>query len=79
MLHVHATDQGLDGSGEWLIRHGPSGVTAEAGHGRADAALSGPAARLLLVLMRRLPLTDPAVEAFGDTALIERWLAETRF
>jgi uncharacterized protein (TIGR03083 family) len=79
VLHVHATDQELDGSGEWLVRHGRSGVTVQAGHSKADAALAGPAARLLLVLMRRLPLTDPAVEAFGDTALIERWLAETPF
>jgi uncharacterized protein (TIGR03083 family) len=79
VLHIHASDRGLDGSGEWLVRHAPAGVTVEAGHGRGDAALSGPAARLLLVLLRRLPPSDPALELFGDPALIARWLAETPF
>jgi uncharacterized protein (TIGR03083 family) len=79
VLHIHATGQGLDGSGEWLVRHAQQGVTVQAGHDKADAALSGPAARLLLVLVRRLPLSDPAVTVFGDQSLIERWLAQTPF
>jgi uncharacterized protein (TIGR03083 family) len=79
VLHVHATDAGLDGSGEWLVRHTSSGVTLAAGHGRGDVALTGPAARLLLVLVRRLPPSDPAVQVFGDADLLGRWLAETPF
>jgi uncharacterized protein (TIGR03083 family) len=78
-LHVHATDSELDGSGEWLVRHTPSGVTVEPRHGKGDAALTGPAARVLLVLLRRLPASDPAVEIFGDRDLLERWLAQTDF
>jgi MDMPI C-terminal domain len=54
-------------------------VTLAAGHGRGDVALTGPAARLLLVLVRRLPPSDPAVEVFGDADLLGRWLAETPF
>jgi uncharacterized protein (TIGR03083 family) len=79
VLHVHATDDGLDGSGEWLISHEPGGVTAVPGHGRGDAAVTGPAARLLLVLARRAPAGDPAVTVHGDAALLDRWLAETSF
>ncbi len=78
-LHVHATDDGLDGAGEWLVRRTPSGITVEPGHAKADVAVRGPAARLLLVLVRRLPPSDPAVEILGDQALFAHWLAHTRF
>jgi len=79
VLHVHATDEGLDGSGEWLISHDPDGVAVRPGHGKGDAALTGPAAALLLVLLRRMPADDSAVTLFGDRALLARWLAETSF
>lgn len=78
-LHFHATDPGLDGAGEWLVRRTPAGITAQAGHARADVAVRGPAARLLLVLTRRLPAADPAIEVFGDEALLAHWLAHTPF
>ncbi|MGE5136057.1 MAG: maleylpyruvate isomerase family mycothiol-dependent enzyme [Gemmatimonadota bacterium] len=78
-LHVHATDPGLDGAGEWLVRLGPDGITAEPGHAKAGVAVRGPAARLLAVLTRRLPPSDPAVEVFGDETLLADWLAHTPF
>ncbi len=77
-LHVHATDDGL-GGGEWMIRHDASGLTVEPGHGKGDAALTGPAASLLLVLMRRRPVFDPAVAVYGDSAVVDGWLASTAF
>jgi uncharacterized protein (TIGR03083 family) len=63
-LHVHATDPELAGSGEWLVRHSGDGVQVTAEHGKGDVALAGPAADLLLVLLRRQqppgpPATDP--------------------
>lgn len=79
VLHVHATDDGLDGAGEWLIRPAPDGITVEAGHGKGDVAVRGPASDLLLLLMRRLPPTDPAVEVLGDAALLDVLLAATAF
>ncbi|HUZ26435.1 MAG TPA: maleylpyruvate isomerase family mycothiol-dependent enzyme [Streptosporangiaceae bacterium] len=79
VLHVHATDEGLDGAGEWLISHGPDGVAVQPGHGKGDAALTGPAAALLLVLVRRAPADDGAVTLFGDGTLLTRWLAQTSF
>lgn len=78
-LHVHATDDGLGASGEWMIRPGPDGPAVEPGHAKADAAVRGPASSLLLVLVRRLPVSDPAVEVLGDAALVDAWLAATPF
>jgi len=78
-MHVHATDDGLDGSGEWLVRRTPSGTAVEPGHARADVALRGPAASLLFVLVRRLPAADPGIEVLGDEALLARWLEQTPF
>jgi uncharacterized protein (TIGR03083 family) len=78
-LHIHATDDGLGGRGEWMIRHDAGGLTVETGHGQGDAALTGPAASLLLVLMRRRPVSDPAVTVYGDSAVVDGWLARTAF
>jgi hypothetical protein len=64
-LHFHATDPGLSGTGEWLVTRAPSGVTVQHGHGKADIAVRGPAASLLLVLTRRLPPSDPGIEIHG--------------
>ncbi len=78
-LHFHATDPGLSGMGEWLVTRTPSGVTVEPGHAKADVAVRGPAARLLLVLTRRLPASDPGVEVFGEQPLLTHWLEHTPF
>jgi uncharacterized protein (TIGR03083 family) len=78
-MHVHATDEGLDGSGEWLISRTPSGLAVEPGHARADVAVRGPAGVLLLVLMRRLPQDEPRIEVLGDAAVLTRWLGSTPF
>jgi uncharacterized protein (TIGR03083 family) len=78
-LHIHVTDDGLGGRGEWMIRHDAGGLTVEPGHGKGDAALTGPAASLLLVLMRRRPASDPAVTVYGDSAVVAGWLASTAF
>jgi len=78
-LHLHATDDGLGGRGEWMIRHDAGGLTVEPGHGKGDAALTGPAVSLLLVLMRRRPVSDPAVAVYGDSAVVDGWLTSTPF
>ncbi len=77
--HIHATDDGLGGRGEWMIRHDAGGLAVEPGHGKGDAALTGPAASLLLVLMRRRRISDPAVTVHGDSAVVDGWLASTAF
>jgi uncharacterized protein (TIGR03083 family) len=78
-LHLHATDPGLPGAGEWLITRTPSGITVRHGHGKADVAVRGPAADLLLVLTRRLPPSAPGVEILGQQALLTHWLQHTPF
>jgi uncharacterized protein (TIGR03083 family) len=78
-LHIHATDDGLGGRAEWTIRHNAGGLTVKPGHDRGDAALTGPAASVLLVLMRRRPVPDPAVTVYGDSAVVDGWLASTAF
>jgi uncharacterized protein (TIGR03083 family) len=77
VLHVHATGEGV--AGEWLVRREGSAVTVQPGHGKGDVVLRGPAGRLLLVLVRRLPPDDPGVEVLGDPALLTGWLAATPF
>jgi uncharacterized protein (TIGR03083 family) len=78
-MHLHATDEGLNGAGEWLIRRTPSGLAAEPGHAKADVAVRGPASALLLVLMRRLPQDEPGIEVLGDGGVFTRWLGSTPF
>jgi uncharacterized protein (TIGR03083 family) len=76
-LHVHVTDEGS--GGEWLARREGNAVTVEPRHGKGDVAVRGPAGRLLLVLLRRVPPDDPQVEVLGDAALLTGWLAGTPF
>jgi uncharacterized protein (TIGR03083 family) len=78
-LHIHATDDGLGGRGEWMVRHDAGGLTVELGHGKGDASLAGPAASLLLVLMRRRPVSVSAVTVYGDSAVVDGWLASSAF
>jgi uncharacterized protein (TIGR03083 family) len=72
-LQVLATDAGAG----WLVTHAPDGVHVLAEPGAADVTLSGHAADVLLVLMRRLPADR--VQVCGDAALLERWLTLTAF
>ena len=78
-LHFHATDPGLSGTGEWLVTRTSSGITVQDGHGKADVAVRGPAAILLLILTRRLPPAHPDVDVLGDQALLTHWLQHTPF
>ncbi|MDR2986373.1 MAG: hypothetical protein LBV34_16180 [Nocardiopsaceae bacterium] len=41
--------------------------------------VAGPAGDVLLVLMRRLPVTTPSVQVSGDAGLLGRWLELTAF
>ena len=77
VLHLHTTDAGVDG--EWLVRGGPDGIVVTPGHGKGDTAVRGPASALMLLLVRRLPPDDPAVEIIGDRALLDGWLGATPF
>lgn len=79
VLHVHATDEGLGGDGEWLVRRDGSAVLVEHGHGKGDVAVRGPAGLLLLMLVRRIAPDDRELQVHGDAALLASWLAATPF
>jgi len=78
-LHFHATDEGLDSAGEWLVRRTPAGVEWEHGHAKGDVAVRGPAADLILVLSRRVAPHAAQLEVLGDERLFTHWLDNTVF
>jgi uncharacterized protein (TIGR03083 family) len=75
-LHVHATDHA---EGEWFVRRTPDSVEWEHGHRKADVAVRGPAADLLIVLNRRATAHERGLQILGDEALFEHWIANSAF
>jgi uncharacterized protein (TIGR03083 family) len=71
-LHWHATD-----AGAWTIQRQPDGATWHPGTTPADVTITGPAPTLLLILTRRLPLTNPHTTIHGDANLAHHWLDNT--
>jgi hypothetical protein len=61
----------------WTVLGSPSGVHWDGRPASADLTLSGPAASLLLALLRRRPAEDAGISVQGDTALWRSWLALT--
>lgn len=78
-LHFHSRDGWLGRDGEWFVRRLPAGLEWTHGHEKADVAVRGNAADLLLVLTRRVAPDAAEVEVLGDRALFEHWLANTAF
>jgi uncharacterized protein (TIGR03083 family) len=72
-LHLHATDEGLDGSGEWVVTLDAEGPRVEHAHRKSDAAVRGPARALLLVLTGRERPENVGVDVLGAAELLERW------
>ena len=69
-----------DTTDAWLIERHPDGATWQPGTRQADVTVTGPAGSLFQVLIRRLPLTDPATTAIsvdGDIDLARHWLGNT--
>jgi uncharacterized protein (TIGR03083 family) len=66
-LHLHATDV----DGEWVVDLGNVALPPRREHTKADTAVRGPASDVLLWLWNRQG--PEHLEAFGDTAVLERW------
>jgi uncharacterized protein (TIGR03083 family) len=79
IMHLHASDDGLDGTGEWLVRQGTDGISVEPGHGKGDVAVAGPAAGLLLMLVRRRPAAGKDLTVYGKHELLSGWLDGTPY
>jgi predicted lipid carrier protein YhbT len=74
-----ATDTN-DGGGAWFVELRADGATWQPGSEQADVTVAGPARSLLLILTRRLALTDreaSSVSVEGDTDLVRHWLDNT--
>ena len=75
-LHLHATDDSLGPTGEWLIVNDEDGLAWSHAHAKGDAAVRGSARDLLLAITRR---RADGVEVLGDSAVWDGWLAGTPF
>lgn len=74
-----ATDT-AEGSGAWFVERLPDGATWRPGTGQAEVTVTGPAGALLLVLTRRLSLSDGealGVGVEGEAGLVRHWLDNT--
>jgi uncharacterized protein (TIGR03083 family) len=78
-LHLHATDTGRDGAGEWVVHGDGAGLSWEHGHVKGQAAVRGRAVDLLLATLRRIPSDDGRVEVLGDGSVWHTWLERTGF
>lgn len=67
ILHVHATDA----PGEWMLDFDQPPQPARREHVKADTAVRGPAADLLLWLWGRRPVDG--LEVFGDAGAVADW------
>ena len=69
-----------DTADAWFVERRPDGATWQPGTRQADVTVTGPAQSLLLILTRRLPLTDREatnISVDGDTDLAQHWLDNT--
>lgn len=69
-LHVHGTDDGVEGA-EWLLTLHRDRVDVARVHAKGDLALRGSVSDLELLLYGR-PTLD-TVERFGDEAVLDSW------
>ncbi|MFZ4519610.1 MAG: maleylpyruvate isomerase family mycothiol-dependent enzyme [Microthrixaceae bacterium] len=73
-LHVHCTDDDLEGvNGEWFVT-AADGYAVTPEHRKGDAVLRGRAEDLLLALWGR-PVPEGGVEVVGDPEIAAAWLA----
>jgi uncharacterized protein (TIGR03083 family) len=67
-------------AGAWSVERRPDGATWQPGTRQADVTVTGPARSLLLMLTRRIPLTDREaadISVDGDAGLVRHWLDNT--
>ena len=85
-VHLHATDDGIDEAGEWMVSVVPpqsgagaddpasrSRIVSEHAHGKGDAAVRGPATALLMSLFGRYPADHGELQVFGDESAWEEF------
>jgi uncharacterized protein (TIGR03083 family) len=78
-LQWRATDT-EESTGAWFVERQPDGATWQPGVRQAEVTVTGPARALLLVLTRRLALSDGGaadISVGGDLTLAQHWLDNT--
>ncbi|MCG5432103.1 maleylpyruvate isomerase family mycothiol-dependent enzyme [Mycobacterium sp. MYCO198283] len=76
-LHLHATDDGLGDSGEWLLENADGRLAMSRGHAKGTVAVRGTAENLLLGVTRRIAADDPQLDVVGDSQVWRTWLERT--
>ena len=74
-----ATDT-TDDANAWFVERRPDGAAWQPGTRQADVTVTGTAQSRLLILTRRLPLTDQGtthISVDGDTDLAQHWIDNT--
>jgi uncharacterized protein (TIGR03083 family) len=77
-IHLHATDVGKDGPGDWLVDLTGDTIAWRPTPEDAAVAVRGPLTELLLLVYGRRPGTG-GLAVRGDGDLLDRWLARTSF
>lgn len=72
-LRMHVSDR----EKSWTLALVPDGYELCDDAASVDAELKAPATKLFLILYRRIPLESPEAFTFGDTKLIDFWLAHS--
>lgn len=75
-IHLHATDDGADGAGEWFIQVDTARLHWNHGHEKGDVAVRGGRSDLFLLAWRRKDAAD--LEMFGDAELLDAFLHQTQ-
>jgi uncharacterized protein (TIGR03083 family) len=70
-VHLHCADV----PGEWTVTEVGDGFAVAREHAKGDCAIRGSASDILLVLWRRLPVSD--LDVVGDREVAERFIAHT--
>ncbi|SBT44931.1 maleylpyruvate isomerase family mycothiol-dependent enzyme [Micromonospora narathiwatensis] len=78
-LHLHATDLPAEAGAEWLVDLTGDTLAWRRAHEKAAVAVRGPVTELLLLVYRRRPVGEAAVEVLGDAALLDLWLDRVQF
>ncbi|MFC7306755.1 maleylpyruvate isomerase family mycothiol-dependent enzyme [Streptomyces monticola] len=78
-LHIHATDAGDVGAGEWLFDLSGDAISLRRAHEKATVAVRGPAVELLLLMYARRGPEGDGIEVFGDPARLMDWREKTSY
>ena len=78
-LHLHAAEEALGPTGEWLVVNDEDGLGWSHKHGKGSVAVRGPVTGLLLAVTRRQSVDAAGLDVVGDDAVWQNWVAHSAF